>query len=304
MPIQTSDNKFSVAKWIVNPTAGLGTHTTIAAAIASSSSGDIILVTQGTYTEDITMKAGVLLTGLPGAHQIPNVTIVGKLSFSTAGTYNVSNIALQTNGDECIEVTGSNLLFIEISQCNLLATNNNAILVSNSNADTILYLTDCEGDVTNTGISMWGLTNISKIVLDECRFDNSGNTLGYSDNSAGAVFMHYTLTNFGVSSSGTGSLNLLDSTVQTFPINVVPVVFSGSGSNNFQNSTAFTNTPVAMTVTTAATLQYARLYSGNVNFANGNGTITYGAIDITPFTNTPAGTLTMTKGEIYLGNIH
>ena len=75
---QTGDNKFGVAKWIVDSTASLGTHTTIAAALTSASSGDTIFIRPGTFTENLTLKAGVDLCAFDCDALTPNVTIDGS----------------------------------------------------------------------------------------------------------------------------------------------------------------------------------------------------------------------------------
>jgi pectin methylesterase-like acyl-CoA thioesterase len=59
-----STNNYGPAKFIVSSSAANGTHTTIAAALTSASTGDTIFIRPGTYTENLTLKAGVNLTAL------------------------------------------------------------------------------------------------------------------------------------------------------------------------------------------------------------------------------------------------
>jgi len=89
-----STGTFCEAKWVVDPTAGQGTHTTIASAITSASSGDTIFIRPGTYTENLTLKAGVNLAAFNGDQNTPNVTIIGNNTLTTAGTVSISNIRL------------------------------------------------------------------------------------------------------------------------------------------------------------------------------------------------------------------
>ena len=96
---QLSTNTFCTAKWIVSPTATDGTHTTIAAALTAASSGDTIFIRPGTYTENLTLKAGVNLAAYDCDAFSGQVTISGKCSFSAAGQVDISGIRLQTNGD-------------------------------------------------------------------------------------------------------------------------------------------------------------------------------------------------------------
>jgi len=66
----TSDNNYGTAKLIVDATAGSGNYTTIAAALAAASSGQTIFIRPGTYTENLTLVAGVNLTSLVEMDQL------------------------------------------------------------------------------------------------------------------------------------------------------------------------------------------------------------------------------------------
>ena len=102
-----STNNYGPAKFIVDASAANGTHTTIAAALTSASSGDTIFIRPGTYTENLTLKAGVNLCAFDCDDLTPNVTISGKATFTAAGTVTISGIRLQTNSDFLLAVTGS-----------------------------------------------------------------------------------------------------------------------------------------------------------------------------------------------------
>src|SRR3954466_5475246 len=100
----TGDNNFSTSKWIVNPTAGLGTHTTIAAALTSASSGDTIDITPGTYTENFSLKAGVnitatgadgLTTNLGSGTTASNVIILGSVTANYTGSVTLNGLQLK-----------------------------------------------------------------------------------------------------------------------------------------------------------------------------------------------------------------
>ena len=54
--IANNDNLFGTARFIVNPTAGLGNYTTIQAAITAASAGDTIFIMPAVYTENLTLK--------------------------------------------------------------------------------------------------------------------------------------------------------------------------------------------------------------------------------------------------------
>src|ERR1700687_3582365 len=131
MPFTTGDNNFSTAKWIVNSTAGLGTHTTIASALTSASSGDTIFIMPGTYTEDLTLKAGVNIAAYDcdGVNLVgnSNVTIKGKTTYTGSGTVSISGISFKTNSDYCIVVSGTNASVLLFTACIVYCQNHDGI---------------------------------------------------------------------------------------------------------------------------------------------------------------------------------
>ena len=91
-------------------TTANGTHSTISAAITSASSGDTIFVRPGTYTENLTLKAGVNITAYQcdaSLNATGRVTIVGNSTLSTAGSVTMTGMQLQTNSAAVITVSGS-----------------------------------------------------------------------------------------------------------------------------------------------------------------------------------------------------
>ena len=143
MPINTGDNKFGVAKWIVDPISGLGTHTTIAGALTSASSGDTIFVRPGTYTENVTLKAGVNLTAFACDAITESVKIVGKLTASFAGTCAINSICLQTNSDYFLVVSGSSATVVNLQNCLLSMSNNASIQYTSSSSSSEISLLSC-----------------------------------------------------------------------------------------------------------------------------------------------------------------
>src|SRR5258708_20620706 len=123
---QLSTNTFGVAKWIVSATASDGTHTTIASALTSASSGDTIFIRPGTYTENLTLKAGVNLSAF-GSDSSQNgtgkVIISGTCTMTTAGSVTISGIQLQTNSAALLAVTGTLASVVNLQNCYLNCTN-------------------------------------------------------------------------------------------------------------------------------------------------------------------------------------
>ena len=85
MVIQTNDNKFSVAEWIVDPIVGDGTHTTIQAAINDATAGEQIFIRRGIYSDPITLKAGVDLVTFQSDETPGSAVITGKVTANHDG---------------------------------------------------------------------------------------------------------------------------------------------------------------------------------------------------------------------------
>lgn len=168
-------NPYNCAKWIVDATANIGTHQTIAAALTAASSGDTIFIRPGTYTENLTLKAGVHLTAFLGDDLTPNVTIVGKATATFAGTCTISNIKLQTNSDNFLAVTGSNNTVVNVSGCTLLVANAVAGLsYTTSGASASVNFLNCQGDVSSATGWMFTSTAVGNLNFRYCRITNTG----------------------------------------------------------------------------------------------------------------------------------
>jgi hypothetical protein len=192
MVIQTGDNKFGVAKWIVDPVLGLGTHTTISAAYTSAVAGDTIFVRDGTYIEDPTVKPGVNLTAFNGDQQTPNVIVVGKFTMTGIGTSSISNIRLQTNSDFFVSVSGSSASILNLNNCYLNCTNNTGISYSSSSSSSRLILHNCQGNLANTGIAYFTHTSTGTLGLDYCLLDNAAGSTT-SNIASGPMFLRQTI---------------------------------------------------------------------------------------------------------------
>ena len=171
---QLSTNTFGTAKWIVSPTASDGTHTTIASALTSASSGDTIFIRPGTFTENISLKAGVNLCAYTCDAQTPNVTILGKCSASFNGTASLSGIQLKTNSDNCLAVTGSSDTVIYLVNCYINANNNTAVSYSSSGANSRVWFYSCNGNLATTGIAYFASSGAGTVKIFGGSWENLG----------------------------------------------------------------------------------------------------------------------------------
>lgn len=265
---------YGTAKFIVSANVWEGTHTTIAAALTAAVSGETIFVRTGTYTENLTMKAGVNIVSYETEGLTPTVTIVGKITASFSGTASIGGIRLQTSSDNCLSVTGASTQ-LNLTDCYIIATNNSAISQSNG----IIKFLRCNGDITTTGIALFAMTGgVSSYQF--CFFDNSGASSTQNSNANGGLLFFSTTINNPIIVSGTGSINALGSTFAT-----------PSGITLTQNSTAVTEMNVRncffISPTTSAisigagaqlTVDNSVVRGGSVNGITGAGTVRAGDI--------------------------
>ena len=101
----TKQSQFDI---IVAPSGG--DYTTLNAALAAASAGDVIYIKAGTYTENATVAVGTSLNGITVIGENPSTTTLNGLRLDIAGTisHNTGSVAT-TTGDAT--VTGSGTTF-------------------------------------------------------------------------------------------------------------------------------------------------------------------------------------------------
>lgn len=290
-----STNTFTTAKWIVSATSSDGTHTTIASALTSSASGDTIFIRPGTYTENLTLKAGVNLTAFVCDATTPNVTISGKCTFNAAGTVSISGINLQTNSDFALAVTGSVASIVNLSECNLNCLNNTGISFTSSSASAQVNVFKCRGNLATTGIGLFAHSSAGNMIIDYCDFTNTGASSTASTVSAGIVYIAVTGAPFPFSTSSGGIIAFSYSSVNTSATNTTCFTTAGTGTSVTDYTDFISGTASALSIgtgTTLTVLNCARVDSTNTNAITGAGTLKYGLIT---FTNTSSTVNTTTN---------
>lgn len=280
-----STNNYGSSKFIVDTSVANGTHTTIAAALTSASSGDTILIRPGTYTENLTLKAGVNLTAYPCDASIGftstqfNVKIIGKLTATFAGQCSISNICIQTNSDYCIEITGTSATLVTLNTCYLNATNANAVHMT-SNGSAILTL-------NYSLINMSFATGLYYVITS-----GSALRLFYSQLFSSAVPGISTLTSGGLlqaewslietgTSADTGTISATHCRFEAGGSINQPVLTSAtSGGSEFRNCILVSDTASALSIGTGTTISIynSTVSSGNTNAITGAGTVSYSGL--------------------------
>ena len=299
-------NNYGPAKFIVDgTTTANGTHSTIAAALTSASSGDTIFIRPGTYTENLTLKAGVNLTAF-GSDSSLNATgkviISGTCTMTTAGSVTISGIQLQTNSAALLAVTGSAASVVNLENCYLNMTNNTGITFSSSSASAIINVYRCIGNLGTTGIALFSHSSAGTLLLEYSKFDNSGASTTASTSSAGATTIFYTFISSPFTTSGTAALSLDNSTINSGAQNVTAFTNGGSGSSTASNCFFISGSASAVSISSTLTMTLCSVDSTNTNAVTGAGTLINAGIS---FINTSSviNTTTQTARNIDVGGI-
>lgn len=275
-------NNYGEAKFIVATSAANGTHTTIGAALTAASSGDTIFIRQGTYTENITLKAGVNLCayGPTAAYFIPSgggVIINGTCTMTTAGTVGIKGIVLQTNGaTAALAVTGSAASIVLLENCYLNCTGNTGVTFSSSSASAQIQFEYCSGDLTTTGIALFAHSSAGSIRFLHSSFGNSGSSTTNNTVSAGTFLPNYSSWANGITLSNAAILNgsYLDMTMSG---NQTGLTTSGTAVAVVSHGTFTSGTASAISLGSGTSLQLhdTLVSSSNASPITGSGTLIY-----------------------------
>jgi len=297
---------YSTAKGRIVDQSGHGDFTTIGAALAAINVGDIF-IRYGSYTENLTLKPNVHLCSFPGDELLPTVEIIGKLTFSAAGTTVISNIGIVTNSDYLLAVTGSNASIVLLESCFINCLNNTGIDYTCSSSSSQIKMRDCTGDVATTGISLFTSTSAGSISFIASNFTNSGSSTTASTASAGSVNMDDTTFANAFNLSGTNIFFMTNSTIDCSEINTTALTMSSSATPNYvEHSNLQSGTAPSATINGSGNVIMAIVNVNSVNGAGdaitGTGTLTAGIVTFTSTAHTIT-TSTVNKLTTYGGTI-
>ena len=281
----TNDSKFGIAKWIVSPNISDGaTHTTIAAALSSASSGDVIYVRPGTYTENLTLTSdynGVTLTTYAeqGLGLLGNVKIVGKITASTVTNFVFQGFYFDDNGDNIFEDTGSATGTINFLGCQF-EFGVEAIEVNNANR--VLIFNGCGFSRVANSVKLFTATACNSIVFRYCISGGASFTPVASTINAGTCGIAYSRLLFNpVTTASTGILDIVDSDLSCVGYDITAITTAGTATSTVNGIKIRSGTASGISVGSGTTLvlDNAMIFSTNANPITGAGTIRYGAVD-------------------------
>lgn len=288
---------------------GFGDFTTIAAALTASSSGQTIFIRPGTYSENLTLKAGVNLTAFgcdDSLNGTGNVIISGNATLSGAGTVTISGIQLQTNSAALLTVSGSAASIVNLNNCYLNMTNSTGISFSSSSGSSVINLYYCIGDLGTTGIAIYTSTAAGSMNFNYCTFTNSGLSTTASSNSAVTFTFAYSQFASAFSTSSTGGVNFDNSIVNCGAINTAAITTAGTASQTQRSSIFRGGSASSISIGTGTTCNVYNcfLQSTNTNNITGAGTLNYQALTFSGSAQTTINTTTQTVAGTLYGGIN
>jgi hypothetical protein len=293
-----STNNYGTAKFIVSATAANGTHTTIGAALTSASSGDTIFIRPGKYTENLTLKAGVNLTAFACDPRTPNVTIIGKMtaaSFS-GGNCSISNIRLQTNGDNILSISSTpNSSVVNFIDCYLNCTNATGVALSTTASSSVVNFYNCYGDLGTTGIALFtGSAAGNNFSFYNSYFSNSGGSTTSNTCNGSIFFSINCYFSNPITFTSQATTQLINTTISSAGATCLTTVTSGTAVLNSCSLLAATSSCISAGASTIVNAYNTEIDSTNTNAITGAGTFNGSCLT---FSNTSAivNTTTQTK---------
>ncbi len=282
--VNTSDNRYGVAQYIVAPTLAEGAnYTTIASAITAASAAggnQTIFIRPGTYTENLTMQPSVNLCSF-GSESSMNATghviIKGKCTFTQAGSITLSGIQLETNGSHALEISGSANSIVNLNNCFVNCTNSTGILYSSSGTSSELYMFYTNMNVTANGYAHFSYTGAGSLRVYFCFLRNTGNSTTANTCTAGNLNTFNSAIKCPINTSSTGGMGAHATKFDCYDINTNAINVNGSGSHALSNCTVSSGSAVPLTVQASKTINCydTILETSNTNLTDGSGTLQY-----------------------------
>lgn len=274
-----------VARFIVSAggIADGANFTTLANAYAAAvlvGGHQTVFLQPGTYVEDIALVDGINIAAFVCDARTPNVTILGKLTFSTAGTITLSGIRLQTNADYCLQSTGAAAVTLNVNECNIVANNNTAINITNANAS--LNIAQCRNSINANGIALFAIS-AGNHVFSFCNTANAGVTSTASTLSGGTLIMKNMQFQAGLTTSNNAELHLVNVQMgnNTTPQNVTMLTCAGTSQHDAFGCVFFSGTSSAINVVDNLEMVNCTVTSSNAVAITGAGTLEYANLGFT-----------------------
>lgn len=280
-------SSYGTAKWVVNSIAGVGTHQTIQAAINAASAGDTIFITDGTYTENLTVNKSLTFVAYAALFRDDSqpVVIVGNGTISTASvTIRFEGITFQDNTSYIWSVTGS-AASVTLDNCYFKCIGSNALLCNASNAN--IYLDNCSGSFSSN--YTLGTITAGLLWLNNCYFIDV-TTPDATTVATDSIRIYNSYVDIPFSSSGTGGIQAINSHFGPFFTpnkNVTWITTGGSIASCIIDCELFSGTASAISCGASLPdiLTDCTIGSSNTNAITGSGTMKYAGLKFSGSSN-------------------
>jgi hypothetical protein len=267
-------NTYGFTKYVVSSNIGQGNFTSIQAAINAASSGNTVFIADGSYSENVTLKAGVNITSLSPSGYSQNVILSGNYVFSGGGDVTISNVTFNSSSIYNISFNGSSAGSLSLIYCGFIQGANNCVNYSNSNSSSTLTMQNCLGQVQSNvstfllSSSPGYLTLISSYIAGNVANDNPFTILGTNVSIRNCIF--------------TSGLAITDGTLEVHESSLLSpstVLTLATTSSDFYNSFIFGNTnsvPISPFIISNSTLNFNDTFVGSTYSGatfSGSGTI-------------------------------
>jgi hypothetical protein len=279
--------------------ANFTTIATAYAAAVAAGAPQTVVIQPGTYAENIALTPGINLTafGSDSSQNATGVVIInGTCTLTTAGSVTISGIQLQTNSAALLAVTGSVASVVNLQNCYLNCLNNTGITFSSSSSSAAINVINCRGNLGTTGIKLFDHSSAGSLLFQSCLFNNSGGSSTASTISAGTATLFYTILFSPITSSGTSTLGLTYSGMDTTAQNVTCITFGGSGTQGTTSCSYSSGTASAMSISSSAGVTACYIASTNTNTVAGAGTLNYNNLIFPVSQSAKLGTTTQVGG--------
>jgi len=273
-----TDN-YGPAKFIVSANAYEGTHTTISAALAVASSGDVIAIRPGTYTESLAIPSGITLIafGVQSGGQsvsIAPVIVNTQLTFAAGGGSNFYGIQFVSNGADLISISGSTALTADFTNCQFKnQASNTYAIVTCSNANAVISIAECAIISNSSTAQIFNMSNGTIYLANSTQFGSAAT----STFSGGSQFS-LTYSAFPSAFTTSGSASFLAYYSTFFGNSNTTITLGGSGTHQAYFCIFSAGSASALTVNTTLTSSYNSIYSTNTDAITGSGHIIYDVI--------------------------
>lgn len=276
------DNDLHWPKFIVGDLANGANYATISSAYAAAvlaGAPQTIALQDGTYTENITLTAGINIAGFTNSGPTSNIVIQGKLTATQSGSVSISGVRLKTNGDYVVESTGANAATVNIFNCNIEAFNNTSLRCTNANA--AINVRDSNFQITGNGIANFSFTAGNHVF--SFNNNNGGGNNTPATISGGSLIIKNSQFQHGITTSGTAALHLVNVQMgdNRTPVSATMLTVGGSGEHDAVGCLFLSDNAAAITISSTLTLANSTVYSNAVNVITGAGTIRRGLIAFT-----------------------